>query len=439
MRILPRTSSPLAVLLLVFAWHSVPAQTYSIEKIAFSGSNLSQGELLTFTGLQPGEVTRDGMQAAADRLTGSGLFVTAKFELDGTTLTFDLEPSPGVVPVQYDNFPWWTNKALNEAVAAKVPLFHGALYPGGPMREQVSAALVSLLAAKDVAGATISTAPVGDADGTQVAIRYHIDAPPVVIGAFHVYGYSGVWTQPMEAVEKAAFRQKFDGSVREKLADQVRSAYGKRGFIDMQMTEPAAGAPQVVNGEIAVPLSATIQSEGGQYHVAGIHVQGDSLVTAEQLERNANLHPGDVADPERSKQLAEKATATYRAQGYLKATIDAKPALDRAQHTVDYTIAVEPGPVYRMGTLTLVNLDDKQKAELMPYWLLHPGDVFDPDLMGKSISNYHEQRAHAVQSIRTGFTAKWSADETTHTVDVVLTFDKAPPPPNMQMPMNFTH
>jgi outer membrane protein assembly factor BamA len=424
MRILSRTSSSLAVLLLIFSSHSMWGQTYSAEKIAFSGSNLSQGELLTFTGLRPGEVTRETMQAAADRLTGSGLFTTAKFELDGTTLTFDLQPSPGVVAVQYDNFPWWTDKALNDVMAAKVPLFHGELYPGGPMREQVTAVLVSLLATKDVRGATISTAPVGDADGNQVAIRYHIDTPPIVIAAFHIYGYSGVWTQPVEAVEKAAFRQKIDETTREKLAAEVRGVYGRLGFIDMQMTEPVMGTPQVVNGEIAVPASVSITSEGGQYHVAGIRVQSDSSLTQAQLEKSTNLHAGDVADADRWKQLQEAVKTSYRMRGYLKATIDAKAALDRAQHTVDYTITVEPGAAYRMGQLTLANLDDQQKAELMPYWLLHKGDVFNPDLIGQSISNYHGQRAHALQSIRTGFTAKWSASADTDTVDVVLTFDQ---------------
>ena len=423
MRILSRISS-LTLLLLVLSLQTGEAQTYAVEKIAFSGSTLSQGELLAFTGLRPGEVTREAMQAAADRLTGSGLFTTAKFEFDGTTLTFDLDPSPGVVAVQYDNFPWWTDKALNEVMAAKVPLFHGALYPGGAMREQVTAALVSLLATKEVRGATISTAPVGDADGNQVAIRYHIDTPSVVIGAFHVYGYSGVWTQPVEAVEKAAFRQKFDGSVREKLADQVHAAYGKLGFIDMQMSEPIVGAPSVVNGEVVVPVSATITSEGGQYHVAGIHVQGDSLMSQEQLDKGAKLHAGDVADPDQWKQIQEMVKAVHRTHGYLKAKVDAKATLDRASHTVDYTITVEPGAEYRMGKLTLVNLDEKQKAELMPYWLMHTGDVFNPDLMGQSLSNYHAQRSRDLQSIRTGFTARWSADETTHTVDVVLTFDK---------------
>ncbi len=402
------------------------AQNYPADKIVFSGSSLSQGELLRFTGLQPGQVTRAAMQAAADRLTGTGLFFNVKYSVDGGTLMFALEPSPGVVPVEYDNFPWWDDKALNTAVAAQVPLFHGALDPRGTMRDEVTAALVSLLAAKDVRGATVAAAPVSDADGTPVAIRYHIDTPAVVIAAFHIDGYSGVWTQPVEAVERSAFREKIDRATRAMLADEVRAAYGKLGFVDMRMTEPVWGQPRMVNGEVAVPLTASIQSEGGEYHVAAIHVNGDLFMTQEQFAQSAKLHPGDVADEVLWKQTQEMVEAPYRTRGYLKAKMDAQAVLDRAQHTVDYTITIEPGADYRMGRLTLVNLNDRQRAELMPYWLLHKGDVFNPDLMQQSIREYHQKRAPETQSIRAGYRAQWSADTVTHIVDVVLTFDAQP-------------
>ena len=121
--------------------------------------------------------------------------------------------------VRYDNFPWWDDKTLNAAVVAKVPLFHGAIYPGGPMRDQVKGALTSLLVAKDVRGSVITTAPVGDANGEQVGIAYRIESPRVVVGAFHIEGYSGVWTGPLQEIEKAAMGQAFAGAAREKLAD----------------------------------------------------------------------------------------------------------------------------------------------------------------------------------------------------------------------------
>ncbi|MGD0367973.1 MAG: POTRA domain-containing protein [Acidobacteriaceae bacterium] len=400
------------------------AQAYLPQAITFSGSTLTQAELLAFTGLRAGEpMTRDQMQTATNKLTATGLFTDVRFSFDGQTLTFELKPSPAVVPVQYDNFPWWDDKVLNAAVAAQVPLFHGALYPGGPMRDQVSAALTALLATKGVQGATITTSAVGNESHDQVAIRYQIDSPPVVVESFRIHDYSGVWTRPLQALEKATAGQKIEGSMRDQLADLVRAVYGSQGFIDMTMMPPAFGQPHVADGKVLVPVTASITSEGGQYRVAGLHLEGDLFMSQEQFAENAKLHPGDVANLDVWKQIREMIAAPYRTHGYIDAKIDAVPVLDRAAHTVDYTITVQSGPVYHMGKLTVVNLNERQKAEVMPYWQLREGEAFNADLIPKFMADYHKSRAEQLQSIRGwSFDAKWSGNQDTHGVDVVLTF-----------------
>jgi outer membrane translocation and assembly module TamA len=144
----------------------------------------------------------------------------------------------------------------------------------------------------------------------------------------------------------------------------------------------------------------------------------------EQLAQRGKLHPGDVANPQLWKQTQELVAAPYKTHGYLDAKIDAVPALDRAHHTVDYTIRVEPGAVYHMGKLTVVNLSSAQQAEVMPYWLMREGDAYNPTLVPQFMEDYHRERAPQLQSIRGwSFNAKWSANRDTHAVDVVLTFE----------------
>jgi outer membrane protein insertion porin family len=401
-------------------------QTFVPGKITFSGSELSQAELLAYTGLHPGEaITRDQMQAASDKLTGTGLFTDVRFSFDGSELSFALNPSVAVVPVRYDNFPWWDDATLNSAVATKVPLFHGSLYPGGPMREQVIAVLTSLLAAKGVEGAAIGTSPIADANGDQVAIAYRIDAPAVVVEPVRIEGYSGVWTQPLQSVEKAIDGQPFDASMRDKVTAAVRAVYDGRGFLGMTMTDPAWGEPRLMGVRILVPLKVAITSEGGgQFRVSGLHLEGDLFMTDEQFAQRSKLHVGDVANPGFWKQTQEMIAAPYKTHGYIEAKIDAVPALDRTKHTVDYTIKVEPGAVYRIGKLTVANLSEAQKAEVLPYWKMREGDVFNASLIPQFMEDYHRLRAPELQSIRGwSFHAKWTADKSAHTVDVLLTFE----------------
>ncbi|MGC2298667.1 MAG: POTRA domain-containing protein, partial [Acidobacteriaceae bacterium] len=107
---------------------SAPAQKYVPKKIVFSGTTASQAELLAVSGLKPGDsLGQAEIQAAAQKLIDTGLFTDVRFAFDGAALTYILKPATGMEAVTYANFPWWDEKTLNTAVAAKVPLFHGSV------------------------------------------------------------------------------------------------------------------------------------------------------------------------------------------------------------------------------------------------------------------------------------------------------------------------
>jgi len=417
-----RIAQPLVLIFAIFASAAI-AQSFSPEKVTFSGSDLSQTELLAFTGLHPGDaVTREQMQAVSDKLTASGLFAGVRFSFDGGELTFLLQPSTTLLPVRYGNFPWWDERALNAAVAAKVPLFHGSLDPSGAMRDQVSAALRSLLAAKGIQ-AVITTGAAADANSDQAAVLYRIDSPPVVVGPVHIEGYSGVWTQPLDAIEKSVEGQPFDGSSCDKLAALTRAAYGRLGYLGMTMTTPVAGQPRLIGGKVLVPIRFSITAEGGQYRVAGLHLNGDSFMTEAQFLARAPLHQGDVANQELLQQAEDAVLPPYRAHGYLHAKINVDSKLDATNRTVNTTIAVDSGAVYYMGKLRIVNLTDQQEAEILPYWPLHEGDVYNPEPIARFLDDYRKSRAPLLQTIHNlQVSLKASEDEETHSVDLVLTF-----------------
>ena len=132
---------------------SIPAraQKFVPKKITFSGTTANQAELLAVSGLKPGDTLRQAeIQAAAQKLIDTGLFTDVRFAFDGVELNYSLKPVTNMEPVSYANFPWWDDGALNAAVAAKVPLFHGSVPPESGMQQQVATALTALLAEKGV-------------------------------------------------------------------------------------------------------------------------------------------------------------------------------------------------------------------------------------------------------------------------------------------------
>ena len=398
---------------------SAHAQKFVPKKITFSGTTANQAELLAVTGLRPGDtIGQAEIQAGAQKLIDTGLFSDVRFAFDGVELTYALKPAESMEPVSYANFPWWDEKTLTAAVAAKVPLFHGSVPAESGLQQQVAAALTALLAEKGVAGATVTAVPARDEKMHDAGVQFHIDAPPVKLGTVTFKGVSGAWTDPVAAIEKAASGQDFDPSNEATLETALRAVYHRQGYLDVALTGYAHGEPHLADGGVVVPVRGTVVA-GAQYRLFGLHLTGDVLMTPDEFAKVAKLHPGDIANEDLLRNTLAAVSMPYKAHGYLRAKIDATATKDTANHTVDYSIAIEPGAVYHMGELSLVNLNDQQKAQVMQYWPLHPGDVYDAILVPQFLFKYKNQ-LHSLDGWSASY--KQFEHEDTHIVDLVVTF-----------------
>lgn len=414
----------LSLCVCVFVSAPLFAQKYVPRQIVFSGySGGSQAELLAVSGLSAGiPIGQPEMQAAAQKLSDTGLFSDIKFSFDGGELRYDLKPASGAVPAIYSNFPWWQSKELTAALATKVPLFHGSVIPESGLQNEVTAALAALVREKGIP-ATVIAAPRNDESGKTVGIEFRIDSPAVQIGEVKFAGASGAWAAPLAEIEKAAAGQDFGEGIESTLQQAVRSIYHRKGFLDESLSQLTFGQPQFLNGKVVVPVSATVQ-EGPQYYLKALNLSGDILMTPEEFAKHARLHPGDVADEDLLRQTLAQVAQPYKAKGYLRATIDATPVFDHWQHTVDYSITVKPGPVFHMGKLTLLNLDPERQALVMKYWTLKEGDAYDATYAPMLLNRYKNE-LHRLDGWSA--TYKQFENEDTHVVDLAITFQPGGP------------
>jgi outer membrane protein assembly factor BamA len=403
----------------------IAAQQYTPKKITFVGyPAASDAELLAAAGLQAGvPLGQPEIQAAAQKLSDTGLFSDVNFAFDGSELKFTLKPADGAVPAIFANFPWWDQTTLTTAVAAKVPLFHGKVVPETGLQQEVTTALTSLVAAKGVQ-ATVTAQPHTDSSGKISGVVFQISSPSIQIAEVKFAGASPGLADPVEAIGKAAAGQEFNEATQATLQTALRAVYHRMGYLDVAMKNFAHGEPQFADGKVQVPVSATIV-EGPQYRLASMTLSGDVLITQEEFAKKAKLHAGDVANEDLLHATLAEIAAPYKARGYLRANIKAEPTFDRSAHfdrsanTVSYAITVTPGPIYRMGKLTLVNLDDEKQALVLKYWPMKEGDVYDatvpPSFLNKNRANLRALDGWSA-------TYKQYEHEDTHIVDLVITF-----------------
>src|SRR5258708_11583599 len=130
------------------------AQTSTLREVRGGGAkHLAEPQIVSLTGLAPGsQVGRKELQDAADALVRTGLFAKVNFKYnthnDSLVVTFHIEESPRL-PVSYDNFPWYSDSELDEALRKELPFYDGHLPEAGQVVERAAAALKAFGATRD--------------------------------------------------------------------------------------------------------------------------------------------------------------------------------------------------------------------------------------------------------------------------------------------------
>lgn len=409
---------PLALLLLAGI---APAQQFRPKTITFAGYSVSREELLKASGLpSSGQFTQTDMQAAAQRLSETGLFENVRFSFDGQELRYELKPASNTLPAAFANFPWWDSKALETALEGRVQLFHGSVAPDSGLQAQIIQALTAMLAEKQIEASVSAIQKVDLAIGRAKAVEFRIDKPAVQVGAISFSGATPQWTEQLAGVVNAEGGRDFEeAETPAELMDAVAHVYRKRGFLD-ETAGVKRQTPLLDAGKVLVPVEVSI-TEGEQYHLGGFTLAGSVLVSQEEFDKGAKLKAGDVVDEDKLHATMKSLSRPYISRGYLHAKIAATPALDREKHIADYAISVVPGDVYTMGNLTVRGVDDNLKALVLKTWSMKAGDPFD----GNYATNFLTSNKNALHALD-GFSGVYKQIEhlDTHVVDLEFTLSK---------------
>ncbi len=335
------------------------------------------------SGLKIGQaVNHDALQAAADQLAQLGLFSKVNYRFTtfpdhGVEVEFSLEDAPAV-PVDFDNFPWFTDEELTAALRQSVFLFDGTAPQGGMILDQMTAALQALLPSRGVQGTverTLITEPVGEGMMMQ----------------FHVEGAS----LPVESVQFGDALASDSQKLRDRLSDilgkpfsrymlelfeseQVAPLYLAAGHLHAKFAQPIPRFTGDPNGPPPKSLIVIFPIEPGPlYHWGGAQWTGNTLLDAASLNELIGLKPGDVADGMKIAGAWQRIQDAYGHDGRLDAKLTPVAGFDEADARLSYSISVEEGPLYRMGDLIITGLSLDAENRVRAAWRLLPAQIFD--------------------------------------------------------------
>ena len=362
---------------------STLAQTAELREVKSDGQKiLTEGQIAALTGLKAGaQVGRDDLQKAADVLVASGLFANVKYDFktrpEGLTLTFHVTESPRV-PAYYDNFPWFGDSELNDAIRAQLPFFDGTLPEGGDVVDTASNAIHGLLATHKLDLAVqhqVLANPLGDGNIQQFSVQgAGLTIASMTFSDAALAANPAVGQHLSEIIGKPYSRTAIDVF----LAEQIRPVYMKQGYLKAKLGPPElrlSGPPTEKLPEqipVFVPIAA-----GDVYHFADAQWNGNNMISSLALASYFGLKAGDVANGMDIEAALEKIREEYGRRGYLDATLQPEASFHETAHTVSYKIAIAEGAQYHMGGWVITGLSTNGEATVRSHFPIAAGDVFD--------------------------------------------------------------
>lgn len=360
------------------------AQTATLREVRVDGAkHLTEAQVASLTGLASGaQVGRKELQDAADALVRTGLFAKVNFKYDthndNLVVTFHIEENPRL-PVSYDNFPWYSDSELDDAVRKELPFYDGHVPEAGQVVERTAAALKAFVAARD----------------PKVEITHQVVLSPLTDGSEQQFTVEG----PMPKVSKLEFsdpKLTEDRAVRAHigeivehpysrmtidifLAEQIRPIYQQQGFLQAKIG-PAevrlTGDPNQQKLEEQIPVYVPCVP-GAIYKWKGVEWKGNAAISSITLTNALGMKASDVANGQAIEGGWERVREEYGERGYLEAKVTPVATYDDAAHTTSYEVSLVEGPVFHYGSMAISGMSLAGERMIREAWSMKPGDVFD--------------------------------------------------------------
>jgi len=129
----------------------------------------------------------------------------------------------------------------------------------------------------------------------------------------------------------------------------LRSFYRDRGFLDVQVSYQRQFSPDHKD----LTLTFVID-EGLRYAIKSIRFEGNTVFSDDELASLIGSQVGGYLDLERVRNDVKAIRSRYGEQGYIYATVTAKPPVyDEEPGYVHLTIAIQEGEPYRIGRIVI--------------------------------------------------------------------------------------
>lgn len=408
----------------VVAQDPPPNAKWRLTTIAFEGlKSHPPDKIVAASGLRVGQtIDFEMVKAAAQRLSQTGLFgkVAYRYRYSSTQidLTFELEEkTTGKNRCHFDNFVWFSDKEIADAIRRDMPDFDGSVVVSDFIGEEIKKSLARLLAEKKIVGEVVYELD------QYLSYTFKVKGANLAICDFQFAGANDDLKKPLLESLQSLFKTEYSRSdVGAFVKFALIPVYTQRGYLKaaFQPAKPSLSASGACANAVVVTLPVV---EGLQYRWSDPVWSGNQSYSAQELNGALRLKQGDVADSMKIDGGWVDVNRVYGKKGYLNVRLKPEPVFDDARQLVTYQVAVTEGPQYRMGQVTIAGLSEDEAGRIKGAWGLKAGEVFDTSYFSVFRNKIARERLIR-QTVGLKVEPDYKRDDQKLTVDVVVKFGR---------------
>ena len=381
-----------AVLAACFLAAQTAPPSFVVAEVHASGSHrYSDAQIAATTGLKPGDpVDNNELQAIADELAQLGVFSRVNYRFTAkdqrATINFELQDA-AIVPVMFENFPWFTDQELSDEIRRAVPLFDGGAPTGGSLLDEITSALSVKLASRKIK-ANVEHTLIAQPSGDDMIMQFRQDGPSFTVSSVQFNDWMAQNSEKLHDRASDIVGKKFSRFAIEAFEnEQVRPVYLSAGQLRVKFGAPVLQLSDASGGDASSTVVVQIPiAPGPVLHFSGAKWTGNIELDETALSRLVAVKAGDLADGLRLAAGWQQVELEYGHRGYLDAKVIPVPQFDETDSTVAYNVKITEGPQYSMGELVITGLSVDAERRLRNAWRLAPGEVFDKTFLDSTLA-----------------------------------------------------
>lgn len=322
------------------------------------------------------------------RIHRIGYFDDVRVDIDsfegGVNLIFILKEKPTIVRIDFQG----NDEFEEEDFKSHITITPGAISNLSLITDNVKK-IVSFYQSEGYWLASVVPV-IREISDSAVALTFQIDeGPEVAIKEITIEGNNALSEKKikkvMETEEKGFFSFFTGGGVYKE--DQIRvdiqsikSLYQNNGYIFASVSEPSITlGPKKRKLFIKIAIS-----EGEQYRVGKIGIEGNTLFPEEELYEKLRTTSGEIFDRSLLRKDIDTLLDMYMDKGYARADIDPDVSIKKEEKIADIIFSVTKGGIFRIGKIHIEGNTKTRDKVIRREMRLDEGNIFSKSLLQRS-------------------------------------------------------